>query len=388
MPTPRTILLTCLFVVGVYCVWVGTHKSGSSSNPDADVTVESSNQPKPLPESDEPLKPAESLVLKVRPQDRFPLIKTVRQILKQPSPLEGTTSNQSILELVMSVGVEEVRPTDERNPKAGVVRMSVRYHRIRFSQDLPGHEIDYDSDRPPANIPLELQAYHGLKDNGFQFWLSADNQIVEAVGFDKFLERCLEGVARQHRDRVRSIVESTSGTEGVANFIDQSIGVLPADRVREGATWSEQKKYLQPVPMWIKNQYTLKSLNRDTAVIEILGSVEKITNYVSPSALAAPVKDFENPLQPARNQVAVEIRTGHTVGSYVIDRQTGLPRDSRVEQTLAMTVHLPGGQNFPQEKTTVTTIGYFTPDRSGAIIIGDSAAEPGRVQHAEAVERR
>jgi hypothetical protein len=394
VPTSRAIFLTCLLALGGYGLYRGMNKSAPEDDtvlPEAVVEESTASSPPaplqqaPLPISTEPAKRAERLALRVRVGDRFPLVKSVRQFLRQPAPDGGTTTNQSSLELVMSVSVEEVRSTPRPDSKTGVVRMAVRYHRVKFSQDLPGQEVDYDSDRARGRIPLDAQAYHGLKDNGFQFWLAANNQIVETVGFDTFLDRCLNGVAPQHRDHVRAIVQSTSGTDGVANFIDQSIGALPADRVREGESWSTQKKYLQPVPMWIRNQYTLQRLGAETAEVEILGSVERIANFLDRDALGAPVEGFENPNQRAQ-QVAVEIQSGHTAGRYVIDRQTGLPRESRVEQKLAMMVHLPGGQSFPQEKTTVTTIGYFTPERRGAVTIGEIEPAEGAIQQATAIE--
>lgn len=395
VPASRAIFLTCLLALGAYGLYRGMTKSrpeddtvlpvvavdeAASTDPPAPV------QQAPLPLTAEPAKRAERLALRVRVGDRFPLVKSVRQFLRQPAPDGGATTNQSFLELVMSVSVEEVRSTPRPDAKTGVVRMSVRYHRVKFSQDLPGQEVDYDSDRATGRIPLEAQAYHGLKDNGFQFWLAANNQIVETVGFDTFLDRCLNGVAPQHRDHARAVVQSTSGTDGVANFIDQSIGALPGDRVREGESWTTQKKYLQPVPMWIHNRYTLQKLGPETAEVEILGSVERIANFLDRDALGAPVDGFENS-NPRTQSIAVEIQSGHTAGRYVIDRQTGLPRDSRVEQKLAMTVHLPGGQSFPQEKTTITTIGYFTPERRGAVTIGEIEPAEGAIQQATAIER-
>ena len=52
----------------------------------------------------------------------------------------------------------------------------------------------------------------------------------------------------------------------------------------------------------------------------------------------------------------ITVRRGQSAGSCVINRRTGLPMQSRVEQSLEMHVRLADGGEFDQYKSTLTTI--------------------------------
>ncbi|OYW24339.1 MAG: hypothetical protein B7Z55_02470, partial [Planctomycetales bacterium 12-60-4] len=123
---------------------------------------------------DEPVYTAEpsDLALQLPVGTRFPLVKTVDQRLTQQLG-SGPVVGQTRLELRMSLLVEEQRQ-DAR-------RLSVRYHRVRYAQDLGGEQVSYDSDNPPILIPPAALVYSGLKDNTFSFWLGADNRVKELV---------------------------------------------------------------------------------------------------------------------------------------------------------------------------------------------------------------
>jgi hypothetical protein len=289
------------------------------------------------------------LTLNLKVGDRFPLVKTVVQQLSQPSG-GGWVTSQSRLVMKLSLSVEEIRPMQivqgQQDPRAGQKRLQVRYHRVQFSQQIPGRPpLDYDSEAPRLPLPLELQGYHGLKDNGFQFWLSADNQILDMLGFNEFIERCLTDVAPNRRQHVRSILASTSGADGIANFVDDSIGLLPAHKVQVGESWKKSRQILQPVPMHCTMQYTLRSLTPDFAEVDITGAV-------APSATYGPSD------QPNR-EIQLAIRKGDSYGNCTIDRRTGMPTHSNVRQSLEMRVRLPDGTEFDQHKMTETTLEYF-----------------------------
>lgn len=295
----------------------------------------------------------EKLELKLKVGDRFPLMKTVVHTLRQPSPVGWITSHSS-LELLLSVTVEEVYKGDptksDLDTRAGQKRFQVRYHRVRFSQELPGQpKIEYDSADPPRVVPLVAQGYHGLKDNSFQFWLSADNQIVEMIGFEQFIDRCLKHVPPDRRVQVRATMAATTGADGIANFVDDSIGLLPTTAVREGDSWKRDRQVLQPLPLHSSTQYTLRKITPDIAEIDILGAISPSSTY--------------GPSNQPNKDLNVTIRGGHVVGQCLLDRRTGLPVQSRVEQGLEMNVKLADGSEFDQHKSTLTTIKYF-PDQS------------------------
>ncbi len=312
-----------------------------------------------------PAPPVERLALNLKVGDRFPLLKTVEQQLRQPVAEGREAMSRSTLEMLLSVTVEEIHEraasATQTDPQEGHKRLQVKYHRVRFSQTLPGRNVEYDSQSPPNPIPLEAQAYHGLKDNSFQFWLDSRNQIREMVGFDEFLERCLIHVAPAHKRQAREFLAANSGADGIANFVDDSIGLLPPQAVRVGDTWTKSRQILQPVLMHVDTQYTLRKVNAEVAEIDLLGSISPSTSF---GPRRAPDQDV--------GDVHVSVRGGHCFGNCQIDRRTGLPIHSRVEQIMQMTVHLEGGVKFDQSKTTVTTIGAFVEQGPQTTVVAPS----------------
>lgn len=343
--TGRVCWLTLLCLVTAGCEWF---QSDVEVDSDLDAVAISGAD---ADRSATATAPVQKLTLNLKAGDRFPLLKTVEQELKQPSP-KGWNISQSKLELTLLVTLQEIIQNDPqsavKDPRDGQKRFQVRYHRVKFSQNMPGQEVEYDSNAPPNPVPLAAQVYHGLKDNSFEFWIGADNQILELVGFKPFLERCLKDVPPAQRQQVWDMLAAATGADGIANFVDDSIGLLPPNAVRLGETWTNSRNIPQPVPMHVNNKYTLRQISPQTAEIDIVGTI-------APSATYGPAD------QPSSG-VQVTIRGGHSLGSCTIDRRTGLPVQSKVEQSMQMKVRMSGGIEFDQQKTAVTTIRAFPLD--------------------------
>jgi hypothetical protein len=243
--------------------------------------------------------------------------------------------------MLMSIAVQEVPETGERQ---GQKLMAVKYHRVRFRQDLAGNRVDYDSQSPQYPLAVEAQGYHGLVGNGFYFWLGPNNQIVEMVGFREFLERCLKDVAPERQQQVRTVLAATSGADGIANFVDDSIGLLPPQAVQVGDSWTKTRQVFEPLRMYISNKYTLRTIDTNQAEVIIQGTIAPSASYGVP--------------EPAARNVNVVVRGGRCDGTCLIDRRTGLPLQSRVEQTISMQVKF-ANEEFEQQKQTITTIRAF-----------------------------
>lgn len=364
-------LCLVLLVFGCFSALPGCEWWSGTSEPDL-----TDLEDMPLPESEataaadaaarssssESQQPQHTLQLNLKIGDRFPLQKTVVQTLTQYSH-QGTTSSSSTLQMLLSITVEEMPESGERQ---GQKRMLVRYHRVRYSQDLGGKRFDYDSDSPSANIPVEAQGYRGLLGNGFSFWLGTDNKVVDTWGFDEFVERCVRHVIPERQQQVRFALQASSGPEGIANFVDDSIGILPPYDVKVGSKWDTERKVVQPLPMHVKTEYTLHEVDANVAQIAILGMI-------------SPVPDHER-ADLAPRDVKVSVRSGRCYGTCYLDRHSGLPIRSQVEQTLEMKVHLAKGGEFDQRKESKTTIeSYLDQGLQQASAIesqGDAAVVP------------
>ena len=293
--------------------------------------------------SNEPSAPEKAVLqLNLRVGDRFPLIKTVRQELTQFTP-SGKLNSFSELKMLLSINVDQVNN--------GRKLLRVVYQRVQYQHDVAGEVVKFDSDAPQYPLPDGMKAFQGLVNNGFAFWVGSDNQVKDVLGFQEFLDRCVQNVPSLNRKTVLSKLGATSSEDGIANFVDDSIGLLPNVRddgngktipVKIGDTWQRNRQILRPLPMYVTTTCTLSEVTEGAAEVNITG---KLT----------PAASFGPSDQPNQN-LKLKIRGGQVYGECIIDRTTGLPIRSQIEKHLDMNVQLNDGQQFEQRKRIVTLI--------------------------------
>ena len=304
----------------------------------------------------------ENLELRLKVGNRFPLIKTVEQRLRQLSP-NGGRPIESSSKLTMTLGIT-VDAIDQ-----GVKTLGVRYQRVRYEHDIAGEKVSYDSALFPKTIPDAAQVYHGLLDNGFSFDLGADNRIVQVHDFEAFLKRCVRHApANQQKDMLTRLV-ATQEDEGIANFVDDSVGMLPYNiddlnaggAVKVGSSWRKNREITRPFPMTINTAYRLGAINDRYATLELFGQI-----------VPAQIQHAGNKTQQAGATETMTLRGGHCFGTCTIDRDSGLPIQSDVTRTMDLTLELPNGVKFDQKKEIVTTIRTFPEQGSPATAVRGS----------------
>lgn len=277
------------------------------------------------------------LELKLRQGDRFPLQKVVEQQLFQPSLTGENIVHDTRLELQMVISVDQVESTR--------TLLGVRYNRVKFTSNIAGELTQYDSSMVGSQIPAAAAPYQRMIGKGFGFWIGADNQIIETVGFKEFCEQCI--ASQQELLNIEAYV----GEKGVADFIDNSIGLLPYGMSRRpGESWERQSHIERPVPLELKTTYTLSELNDSTAVVDIFGEYTPSTTF----------SDSTSP-----EGVRVIVQNGSAHGTCSIFRDTGLPKESTVVEQIQMVVQQSGAIEFPQQLVRRTTIEAF-PQISGS----------------------
>ena len=289
---------------------------------------------------------AGELELKLKAGDRFPLTKRVEQRLTQAVGREISVY-RSLAEMLLSLSVEEVRD--------GHKRLSVRYHRIRYSHDIAGKKVEYSSDGSPQQpVPPEALAYAGLNDNGFSFWIGPDNKVEQLVGFAEFLQRCVRDVPPHLRSLVLQQLEGVHSENDLANFIDDGIGLLPysndptnpAVAVKLGQSWDLKPRRTEgPIPVQVNTRCMLNGLTDTTAEVSLVGTV---LGDKAPTV----VRDGDR-------EMRVFVRGGHCHGTCQIDRRTRLPTNSQMNRYLEMSVQLADGSEIMQRKETLTSVSAF-----------------------------
>ena len=302
----------------------------------------------------------ERLELRLQKGDRFPLVKTVHQTLNQRSEIAPALA-ETRLELTLVITVEEVRDD--------AILLGVRYSRVNYAHDVAGQQLSYDSSTHQGAVPWDALPYSGMINNGFSFWLGRDNSIREMVGYKEFLERCVAEVPLERRETLLSEISNRFGDDGVANFVDDSIGLLPSDatvdpdaatRVFLGDRWTRERRLMQPVPVQLISTYRLTDINDTTAEIDITGRV------ASGDAAAT------------ANAGRLRIFGGHSLGRCIVDRATGLPLEMNLTRYITMKLTTADENEVVQEKTIVTTIRAF-PEARGPVAAAPASTPIQRV---------
>lgn len=345
---PSRLLLTgrCLALLLILGVLSACNKSEKPKTAESAGEGESNS----APADNEASQQSPNLALRLNVGDKFPLLKSITTSVIQPGE-NGNETSTAAKEFLLTVTVEAM---PDSGPRAGQKQMGVKFHSVKFQREIQGKKLVYDSRTAKEPLPMVVRPYHGLVGNYFSFWLGAENQIEGIVEFKAFLDRCLKNVPADRYEEVWNNLESQSGVYGIANFVDDSIGLLPTSKVKTGETWTVTRQTQQPIPMICKNRYTLQHLDAKQAEVSILGDI-------IPAAFS-----IDAVPQAAEKGVQLSIKGGKASGSCTIDLRTGLPIHSQVEQYVDMLVKLKNGQEFVQHKQTITTIRAF-PDSREAI---------------------
>lgn len=337
------------------CGWFGS-KSSDSESDEAIPELGEHAKPSTNREAANKTIATENLELRLKVGDRFPLIKTVEQRLRQQSP-DGRPPivSSSKLQMTLAIIVEDI----DRGGKT----LGVRYQRVRYEHDIAGEKVSYDSALLPKTVPNAAQVYHGLLDNGFSFELGADNRIVQVHEFESFLKRCVRHAPASQQKELLTRLVATQEDEGIANFVDDSVGMLPYNiddlnaggDVKVGTSWRKNRQIVRPFPMSIDTAYRLANINERYATLELFGKIQP-----------ARIQHASNTIQSAGATEKMTLRGGHSFGTCTIDRESGLPIQSHVSRTMNLTLELPTGVKFDQTKDIVTTIQSFPEQDSSA----------------------
>ena len=343
------------------CGWFGA----ANSEKDSEEAIPELGERAKLEKSRETAKkelPAENLEFRLKVGTRFPLFKTVEQRLRQLSPNGGRPiESSSHLTMKLFVTVEAI--------EQGVKRLGVSYQQVRYEHDIAGEKVSYDSALLPTTVPDAAWVYHGLVDNGFSVELGVDNRIVQVFDFDAFLKRCVRHAPASQQPALLTRLVATQEDEGIANFIDDSVGMLPYNvddlnanaTVKVGASWRKSREIVRPIPMTIDIAYRLGEINERYATLELFGHI-----------VPAQIQHASNSVQHAGATEKMTLRNGHCFGTCTIDRDSGLPIQSHVTRRMDLTLELPTGARFDQIKEIVTTIRTF-PEQGAPASAGHDA---------------
>lgn len=316
-----------------------------------------------LAKSQEPTRDSVADV-KLKVGDRFPFQKTVEHRLTQVDR-EGTHISTSRADILLTLTVDGISPDGRK-------LLTVDFQRVQYSQDILGNKVTYSSDEPTDAVPQEALLYSGLAGNGFTFTLGPDNRPMDVSGYTDFLRRCLRNVPEGAKAAIASQFDTSKEIDGIANFIDESIGLLPLRAgfkrgeggVVKGDFWDlEPRSSESPLPLVTSSRCVMKNVSPESAEILLTG---RISGSADPVIMHEPEGDMK-----------AFVKGGNCSGSCKVNSQTGMPILSQIQRSFDLVFELPDGQKIQQSKDTVTRFSLVSDPGRPALTGADSVRQGG-----------
>lgn len=273
--------------------------------------------------------------IELRGGEQFHYIKSVQQWLSRPSQAGTESLGEERVRMLMTLMVQESHPDR--------ILLEVVYRQVQYEYEFGGRKIAFSSADNDGVVPRQARPYAGLVDNGFSVWLGRNNRLLDAVGFDEFLRRCVCQCAPGERAELLQVAGGFSGSAeeritAAQSFLDESIALLPFDELRQGkdyfptgATWSRTIGLSAETAMTQTLQLKLDYIEDDKAHIIIGGTIQP----ASDSDLVTP------------EGMRVALSGGMIRGSCEVSLLNGLPGSCRILREFQL-------EATPLDRPTVT----------------------------------
>jgi len=257
--------------------------------------------------------------------DQFVFEKTVTHTLTQASVASNKQSEIRI-NLVFTIWVEEFQNSQ--------TRFGLRFQHVKYTQEIAGTKVVYDSQSPPDPIPAEFDAMHDLAQKKLNIWRNGHGAITR-----------LTGLKAAHSD-IQTVSHSNQMQQQLINdLLDPAFQFLAgrkhSESVKPGQSWIWQQDFVGAVPITEKLNCFCKSANAQTSTIEVTGTI-------NPSSNSSYQQDEINH--------SIRVTNGHTIGNVRLDLTSGMPVQSNWQRYISMQVKLENGAHFEQRKDTRTEL--------------------------------
>ncbi|MEM6392125.1 MAG: DUF6263 family protein [Planctomycetota bacterium] len=270
--------------------------------------------------------PQITLAFNLEPGQTFTVAMVARQDIDQK--VEGQA-----IDIDQTIGITSTYEVLDRPSASGGQWMRMTYVRSQFKQTGPMGNIDYDSDRPQAEIPMMARGFAGLVNQSLLVEIAPDGEVVKVEGIDALIDKMVNALGLPEgpaKDAARQATKQQLNPESLKQMMAFSGGVYPGKPVAIGDTWDDQQSLSGIVPMIIDSTYTLTGFDDDTASLSVKGQI-------SPQPDAEAFKVDQTQMMTKMN--------GTQVGRVVLDRKTGWVLSSEITQEIQceMTVRPPQG---------------------------------------------
>lgn len=235
------------------------NNGGSGSEPTTDGSTEGT--PSAGPKVDLKLNLAEGKTYK--------LMTTTDQDIQQ-KPMGQTQNMEQTIGLGLTHTVEGL--TEDGN---AVVK--VTYEKVRYVND--GNPVlgrtEYDSDNPPAEVPLMAQGFAGLVGQSFNMTITPEGKVTDISGVEDMISKMADGmdVSEAEKAQMKEQLKMQFGDQALKESMENTMAIYPENPVGVGDTWEKEVSITSGFPMTVKNRYTVKSVSDSRVILDVESDV-------------------------------------------------------------------------------------------------------------------
>lgn len=210
------------------------------------------------------------------------------------------------------------------------------FKKVGFDTKSPQGNISYDSDSKtePTEMATIMMSkiFGGMIGQGFSMTVSPEGKVIEVKGMEAIFSNMIKNMGL---DTVPGGVQAVAGfknqfsDEQFKKNFGESFNILPNKEVKVGDTWViNNNNDMMGVEMNAKNTYTLKSIEGDLAIVDV-------------------VSEFKLDNEEGVNGQEMNME-GSQSGTMKIDIATGMAIESNITQNISSTQKMMG-QEIPMK---------------------------------------
>ncbi len=215
---------------------------------------------------------------------------------------------------------------------------------MRMKTDGPQGKMEYDSQNPPAKVPLAAGVLAGLVGQSYHVSFAPNGEVRKLEGLAALVEKAVLGVEvpdAAQRESIRQTMRTQFGDEAMQQMMGQMLTQFPANPVAVGDTWQRKQVIAQGFPMVIESFFALRSRADGLAKISLRSNIK-------PNAEAAPMRMGTTELRM--------MLAGEQDGELVVEEATGWTAKGRVSQKLTGAMKMMGAQHGPEGMSIPLTV--------------------------------
>jgi uncharacterized alkaline shock family protein YloU len=205
--------------------------------------------------------------LRLQPGQSFRSETVTRQVITQ------SAGGQDI-KVELAVGTTYKYDVQEVAPD-GRAALKVTVDGVSLKMDVLGMKVEYDSAKPPAQIPPQAQGVAAMLGKSFTMEITAQGEVAGVEGVETMLEAAL---AQGGGAAVREQVEQQFGSDAMVATMQGMLAPYPDQAVGVGDSWSRTLNVTTGFPMQMDSTYTLKGRAGGMATLAVESAIKTDPN--------------------------------------------------------------------------------------------------------------